>query len=133
LKHCGEKEKVENTLKEISELSSATIKDVRNISYNLHPHQLERLGFTKAIKLIINVVSGFTSINFIFETDNEDEILSKESEINLFRVIQESMSNIIKHSIATEVIVKVSISENNLSILIVDNGKGFDMRSKSFC
>ena len=61
-----------------------------------------------------------------------DEVLSKESEINLFRVIQESISNIIKHSMATEVILKVSKSLDFISILIVDNGIGFDLRSKEF-
>jgi len=132
LKHKSDVNRMEKTLEEISELSSSTITDVRNIAYNLHPHQLERLGFTKTIKSIINEASGSTNINFMFESDDVDEVLSKESEINLFRVIQESISNIIKHSKATEVILKVSKSKETLSVLIVDNGKGFDVRSKAF-
>jgi len=132
LKHDEDNKKMKEALKEISELSSTTITDVRNIAYNLHPHQLERLGLTKTIKSIINEVNSSTTINFIFETDDVDELLSKESEINLFRVIQESISNIIKHSKATEVILKVSKLSDQLSILIVDNGKGFDLESKAF-
>lgn len=132
LKHEDDKSKMKKALEEISELSSSTITDVRNIAYNLHPHQLERLGFTKTIRSIINEVSKSTNINFVFETDNVDDLLSKESEINLFRVMQETISNIIKHSKATEVIVNVKRTIENLEILIVDNGKGFDIHSKAF-
>lgn len=132
LKHRNDPGRLEKALEEISELSSATISEVRNIAYNMHPHQLERLGFTKAIRSIINDVSRSTDINFVFDTDNVDEVLSKESEINLFRVVQETISNIIKHSGATEVILKVMRKEDCIEILIVDNGKGFDIHSKAF-
>ncbi|MDQ3021020.1 MAG: histidine kinase [Bacteroidota bacterium] len=124
LKHRDDKVRMEKTLEEISELSSATITEVRNIAYNLHPHQLANLGFTKTIKSIINKVSGSTNLNFIFETDNVDELFPKECEINLFRLIQETITNIIKNSQATEIILKVSKSEDHLLILFVDNGKG---------
>lgn len=132
LKHKDDPEFMQKALEEISEMASSTITDVRNISYDLHPHQLERLGFTKAIRSIVNDVSKSTNIKFVFETDNVDEILSKESEINLFRVIQESITNIIKHSMATEATLRVSKLEDYLLIVIIDNGKGFDVNSKEF-
>ncbi len=132
LKHKDDKDRMEKTLEEISELTSATITEVRNIAYGLHPHQLDRLGFTKTIKSIINEVSRSTSIKCVFETDNVDQLLSKESEINLFRVIQEIMSNIIKHSEATEVILKVSKLEDHILILLIDNGKGMNLKGKEF-
>ncbi len=132
LKHDDDKSRMKKALEEISELSSSTITDVRNIAYNLHPHQLEKLGFTKTIRSIINEVSKSTNINFVFDTDNVDDVLTKESEINLFRVVQETISNIIKHSKATEVILNVKRTIENLEILIVDNGKGFDIHSKAF-
>lgn len=132
LKHKDDIPRLEKALEEISELSSATISEVRNIAYNLHPHQLERLGFTKTIKSIINEVSKSTDLNFVFETDNVDDVISKESEINLFRVVQECISNIIKHSGATEVILQVSKTIENLIVLIVDNGRGFDVNSREF-
>lgn len=130
LKHSGEKERVENTLREISELSSATIKDIRNISYNLHPHQLERLGFTKTIKSIVNEVSSATDIDFCFESDMIDKHLSKESEINLFRVIQESINNMIKHSGANKAEVKLMVSEDYILVILRDNGKGINPDKK---
>ncbi|MEO8210582.1 MAG: triple tyrosine motif-containing protein, partial [bacterium] len=130
LKHSDDPERMKSTLEEISELSSATINDVRNISYNLHPHQLERLGFTKTIRSIINEVSKSTNIDFSFESDNMDELLSKETEINLFRVIQESVNNIIKHSGADKAELKLSRLENFILVILRDNGKGFKVDKK---
>ena len=132
LKHKDDKDRMERTLEEISDLSSATITEVRSIAYKLRPHQLDKLGFTKSIKSIVNEVSRSTNINFVLDTDNVDEVLSQESEINLYRVVQETISNIIKHSGATEVILRVSRTEGYVEILIVDNGKGFDINSKAF-
>ncbi|MDQ3021021.1 MAG: SMP-30/gluconolactonase/LRE family protein [Bacteroidota bacterium] len=132
LKHKEHTEGLEKALEEISEQSSATIKDVRNIAYDLHPHQLDKLGFTKTIRSIINDVSKSTNIKFDFETDNVDEVLSKESEINLYRVVQESITNIIKHSMASEATLKVSRLEDSLLISITDNGHGFDVNNKEF-
>lgn len=126
LKHKGDTDKLENALKEISELSSATINDVRNISYNLHPHQLERLGFTKTIKSIIYEVSKSTNISFQSTVDDVDELLTKESEINLFRVVQEAITNIIKHSGASKAEIKLTKFDDFITITVRDNGKGYD-------
>ncbi|MEO8664579.1 MAG: two-component regulator propeller domain-containing protein [Ignavibacteria bacterium] len=131
LKHKDNKETLENALKEISDQATVTINDVRNISYDLHPHQLERLGFTKTIESIINNVTKSTGISFSLETDDVDEVLSKKKEINLYRAIQESVTNIVKHSKATEASLKVSLIENFLIISISDNGIGFDMNKKT--
>lgn len=131
LKHIDEKEKVRSTLKEISELSSAAIKEVRNISYNLHPHQLERVGFTKTIKSIVSEVNNATGIDFEFESDLIDGHLTKESEINLFRVIQESINNMIKHSEADKAEVKLLMFENYILVVLKDNGKGISPDKKA--
>ncbi|MEO8210510.1 MAG: sensor histidine kinase [bacterium] len=131
LKHKDDKERMEKTLEEISELSSATISEVRNIAYNLHPHQLAKLGFTKTIKSIVNEISWSTNINFVFESHNVDELLSKEIEINLFRLIQETITNIIKHSQVTKVILKVSKSDEHILITLIDNGTG-NLSGKEF-
>ncbi len=129
LKHKDNPEKMEIALNEISELATSTMKDVRSISYNLHPHQLEQLGFTKSLKSIINDVSSSTDINFKFEIEDVDKLLTKENEINLFRAIQESVSNVLKHSEASDSFLKVSRSKDFVFIVLSDNGKGFDTKN----
>lgn len=128
LRHRDDPEKMETALKEISELAASTMKDVRNISYNLHPHQLEQLGFTKSLKSIVTEVSKSTEINFKFDIADVDKLLTKENEINLFRAIQESVSNVLKHSEAKDCLLKVSRLKDFVLIILSDNGKGFDTR-----
>ncbi|MBK8552130.1 MAG: hypothetical protein IPL53_14135 [Ignavibacteria bacterium] len=131
LRNPDDNENLKNALNEISDMSSETINDVRGISYNLHPHQLERLGFSEAIESIINDVSRASHIEFSVKVDNVDDVISKEGEINLYRVIQEAINNIIKHSKATEAELKVVRLENQIIISISDNGIGLDSRKSS--
>lgn len=130
LKHKENKEGMEEALKEISEMASSTINDVRSIAYNLHPHQLERLGLKKTILSNINNADKSTNISFISDVDDIDNLISKESEINLFRVIQEIISNIIYHSKATKAVFKIKIIGRNIFCLISDNGTGFNVSDK---
>lgn len=79
-------------LTEISETTSLAINEVREISHNLRPPQLERLGLTSTIEQMIRQIRSSTDIEFITETDNIDGLLSKESEINLYRVRRRNVS-----------------------------------------
>ncbi|MBX7043346.1 MAG: hypothetical protein K1X85_10640 [Ignavibacteria bacterium] len=112
-------------LKDVSEILSGTLSEVREISYNLHPYQIERLGLTKAIKSIVDRVSGTAGVSFTSSVDEIDGLLPQDSEITLYRIVQESVNNIIKHSHATEALLNVSRGECDISVLISDNGAGF--------
>lgn len=114
---------------EISDLSSSTLQEVREISYNLHPYQLERLGLTKAIESITERALKSTNIIFKDEIDIIDKIFSPEAEINIYRIIQECVNNIIKHSGATEAQLIIKKEHDGVLITISDNGKGFDVNA----
>jgi len=124
LKKADDKNAVKKILSEISELASGTLNDVRSISYNLHPHLIDRLGISKAIRSVINAVANSSEIIFTCNIENIDNILSKELELNLFRIIQECTSNILKHSIATEASLNILKDNRTLIITVWDNGKG---------
>jgi signal transduction histidine kinase/ligand-binding sensor domain-containing protein len=118
-------QKDNSRLNELSGLTSDTLQEVRNISYNLHPYQLEQLGLTKAIESILKSVSDAGKINFRADIDKIDSVFHQQSEINIYRVIQECMNNILKHSSASEVDISIKKKDNILSIHVFDNGKGF--------
>jgi signal transduction histidine kinase len=99
--------------------------ELRRIQFNLHPYEVEKLGLTKAIKSIIDRVSKSTGIKFTIEEDFIDKIFSEENEIHLYRIIQEAVNNIVKHSSATEAGIIINRTYENIFITISDNGRGF--------
>lgn len=107
-----------------------TIEEVRAISRDLHPFQLQELGITKAIEYTINMIDENTTLFISAEIDNIDNIFSKEDEVNIYRIIQESLSNILKHANAEAGKVSVKKLANNILISIRDNGVGFDFAEK---
>ncbi|MDN3723286.1 sensor histidine kinase [Aequorivita sp. SDUM287046] len=112
------------------QLVDHTIEEVRAISRDLHPFQLQELGITKAIEYTINMIDENTTLFISAEIDNIDNIFSKEDEVNIYRIIQESLSNILKHANAEAGKVSVKKFTNNILISIRDNGVGFDFSEK---
>lgn len=127
LKKPEDNEYLLNNINEVSEIISSTLKDVREISYTLHPYQIERLGFSKAIKSILDTVSKSTEIKFASNIDDIDKLLPKDVELSVYRIVQECINNIVKHSKAKEVILNINKSSEDLSILISDDGNGFNL------
>ena len=80
---------------------------------------------------MVRHVSNSSDIEFITETDNIDGLLSKESEINLYRVVQECVNNVLKHSGATKCWLSIKRTAGGALIICKDNGHGFDPQSAS--
>ena len=116
-------------LAELSSMASESINEVREISYNLHPHQIDRLGLTKAVESIITKISKSTSIDFSSDIDEMNSLFSKENDIHVFRIVQEGINNLVRHANATEAEILVKSKQDLLKISIKDNGSGFDFKS----
>lgn len=108
-------------------VSSATqsIEEVREIAQNLRPYHLDRLGLTKALEVMIEKVAAITIIRFSVELVPLDDLFSKEDAITLYRVVQESLNNIVKHAQASEVRVSIERLTDAVTLTIQDNGRGF--------
>lgn len=120
-----DKERVAKELNNISESAAQALEEVREITNNLRPQLLDRLGLTKAINAMLKKVSGVIEIES--EIDSIDNIFNETQEISIYRIVQESVNNIIKHSNASDAIVKIKRDESKVLITIEDNGKGFDV------
>ena len=118
-------------LREISEASAEVIDEVKEIAHNLRPYQLDRLGLTKTIKGMIRKVAETNDTRFAVEVDRIDGLLTPEGEINLFRIVQESVNNIIEHAEATEASLTIKRDERGVTVAIRDNGKGFAAAPKA--
>jgi ligand-binding sensor domain-containing protein/signal transduction histidine kinase len=124
-------EKVIEQMEEISAAAVHAIEEVREIAYNLRPYQLDRLGLTRALETMLKKTVDSNVIKLKLEIDEIDGIFEKESEINLYRIVQESVSNILKHADATEARVAIKKDEREIEISIQDNGKGFNPEAAS--
>lgn len=105
--------------------ASQSLEEVREIAQNLRPYHLDRLGLTKALEVMIEKVAGTTKIRFVTELVPLDDLFSKEDAITLYRVVQESLNNIVKHAQATEARVSVIRTTDSVTLTIHDNGRGF--------
>jgi signal transduction histidine kinase/ligand-binding sensor domain-containing protein len=112
-------------LNEISTAVSHSLEEVRQIAANLHPYQLDRLGLTKAIEAMTRKVAAASALDIATEIDNIDGLFDATAEINLYRIVQESLNNIVKHSAATAASVVIKRAARSVTLAIHDNGKGF--------
>ncbi len=112
--------------REISEATSQAINEIKEIAYDLRPYQLDRLGLTKALAALLKKVSASSAVEFSADIDRLDGVFSKESEIHLYRIVQESLNNIIKHSGAERASVLIKRDGRGLHVRIEDNGRGFN-------
>ena len=125
LRQSEERDSLRQQVDEISTETSQAINEVKEISYNLRPYQLDRIGLTKAIQSLINKARVSSEIDFSSDIRDIDDILPKESEINFYRIVQESINNIVKHSAATVAHVAVTVEDHELALTVQDNGRGF--------
>jgi signal transduction histidine kinase/ligand-binding sensor domain-containing protein len=126
-----DQQKALEQMNEISQTASQVIEEVRAIAHDLRPYQLDRLGLTKAIESIFKKVADSSDIKFRTMIDPIDGLFSKESEINIYRIVQESVNNIVKHSGATEAHVTIERDSRGVQLRIEDNGKGFNPEAAS--
>ncbi|WP_067727086.1 sensor histidine kinase [Oceanobacillus damuensis] len=131
----GTAEQAINEIRSVKEMVRSSLYEVRRIIYDLRPMALDDLGLVPTIKKYVDNISDYNKITIEFSVLGEEKRLNQKYEIAFFRLMQESLQNAIKHSEATLIQVKLEILRDSLTMLIKDNGKGFDMsvkRDKSF-
>lgn len=116
---------VKEPLDQISNTASHAVEEMREIAYNLRPYQLEKLGLTAAIRGLITRVAASSSIQFITEIGDVDGLFPQDVEISIYRIVQEALNNMLKHSQATEGWVLAANHSGTLRLTIGDNGRGF--------
>jgi signal transduction histidine kinase/ligand-binding sensor domain-containing protein len=112
-------------IQQINESAEVALNEVRTMAKKLSPYHLDKAGVSNTIRYMIKQVGESCEIDFDTEIDNIDGIFSKENEINLYRIVQESLNNILKHSKATDVEVSIKRLENSIKLRVSDNGIGF--------
>ena len=100
--------------------------EVRRISQNLRPSELDDLGVIPAVRSMCEEFKEVTKIDVDLKFSRFPKKLSPEIEVTMYRIIQEALSNVAKHSDATKLVIRCEREQSRLTLKIKDNGKGFD-------
>ena len=102
------------------------VDNVRRLSRDLSPTMLEDLGLSAALQYLIREFGKRYHIEYCAQETNIDDLFPLDAQVTIYRIFQESLTNIGKHSQATLLTVSISKTEDRVSFLIQDNGKGFN-------
>jgi two-component system, NarL family, sensor kinase len=108
----------------VKEMIDESIQQVRSISHNLHSTILKEFGLNEAIRHFMKKVAGGTTLKSVVELDDEYQISNAETDLAVYRIIQELVNNLIKHAHPRLINIRSSLSENQLQIQIRHNGEG---------
>jgi ligand-binding sensor domain-containing protein/signal transduction histidine kinase len=112
--------------KDAADYVSKSLMDVREISRNLRPIQLDQLGLTAALESVIETVAHSAHLTYSSHLENVNNKLSRDQEIHLFRIVQEGLNNIVKHSGASSFAIKLVSNKDDFELSIADNGRGMN-------
>ncbi|MGQ7944689.1 ATP-binding protein [Flavobacterium sp. WC2509] len=128
--NLDDKEKAALKIEYLKKLSLDIIKGVRTATFNLMPPELSDHGLNSALSKLTLELSKLTGKNILFYNKTDFSArLDSLIEINIYRLTQEAINNAIKYADSTHIIVQLSHSATLLSIIVDDNGKGFDINA----
>lgn len=118
-------------LEEIADAATESIEEVRRMSRDLRPAQIERVGLTSTLQAMLDKVRDSTALHVESEIAAVDGLFSPDEEIGLYRIVQEAINNILKHAGAQRVEVRLQKDDDLLRLLIRDDGAGFDPKKRA--
>jgi len=113
-------------LEEIKALSIKMLEEIHRVIYQLRPSLLDDLGLVAAVEWLADNYLQEAGITVFFKTTGTERTLAPESQIALFRIAQEAITNIVRHSSAESVSIAVEFKKKAVAIHIEDDGKGFN-------
>jgi len=114
-------------LEELIQQSNKIIQGVRRLSQDLRPAALDRLGLLSALEWLAADVTEYSGITTKVNVLGNEHRLSEEVELVLFRITQEAMRNVWRHSQAIEAEIIVEFDESKIRVSVSDNGRGFSL------
>lgn len=117
-----EKDKLRDTLALLDE----ALAEMKNIAYNIMPATLSRLGLTAALQSLFNRISGRSALHVTYNAHGFDRRLDEFTELNIYRIILESVNNVVRHASANNVTVQLVKYPAYINISVEDDGCGFE-------
>lgn len=124
-KHAPEGSPIRAELREVSEIAQATLENVRSLSQALHPVMLDEAGFESTLDWYIATVEKQTGIAISYEKSGVSSPVEGGAGIHIYRVLQEALNNVTRHSGARKAWVRLRFLEDALELEVEDHGTGF--------
>ena len=122
---AGSGDDVAQALGDLRELVVATLQDVRRLAVQLRPKALDDFGLVPALERLAQTFSESSGIGVQLEATLGDERLPAEVETTIYRIVQEALTNVVKHAEATEVSILLVRRDSTVTAVLEDNGAGF--------
>jgi signal transduction histidine kinase len=114
------------SIEELRELVVATLQDVRRLAVELRPSALDDFGLVAALERLADSFAEQSGISVDFQAALADERLPDEAETALYRIVQESLTNVVKHAQARRVSILLTRKDGAVKAVVEDDGRGFD-------
>jgi signal transduction histidine kinase len=114
------------SIEELRELVVATLQDVRRLAVELRPSALDDFGLVAALERLADSFAEQSGISVDFQAALADERLPDEAETALYRIVQESLTNVVKHAQARRVSILLTRADGVVKAVVEDDGRGFD-------
>lgn len=118
-------DKVQQRLNNMKKLATSLGLDVNRLATDIRPSSIDDLGIQKAIESLLESWSETTSIKYYLHLSPKDVRLPKPVETALYRVLQETLANVVRHAEASNVGVMFAVANGQASLIVEDNGRGF--------
>jgi two-component system sensor histidine kinase UhpB len=128
---AAQREPIQGLLDEMQSLVEDTTRQVRDVMSDLHPPMLDEYGLVSALHWYCNNYSQHTGMNALVDGEEFKPRLPRNVEMVLFRIVQEALNNVAKHTKATHVLVGLKETGKAYRLRILDNGSGFDPKKIS--
>jgi signal transduction histidine kinase len=118
-------EEREQSLSNVNNLLEKASDELHGVIFDLRPPDLDDLGVVAAIEAYVQTIKQ-TGLNCRLEVENEPTDLSSDIRLGIYRIVQEALHNVVRHSGADEAVVRLETVDNYVRVTIRDNGSGFD-------
>jgi len=118
---------LEQKITDSKKLVSQAIYDLRNLSHGLSTDYVTDLGLARAIEYELEMIRKPGGQETVFQTEGDTYRLDKQQEVIIYRIVQETLNNILKHAASRKIIIHLQYSLDEFTLSITDNGKGFDL------
>jgi signal transduction histidine kinase len=122
-------EKLRAELREVCEITQSTLDKVRSLSQALHPVMLEETGLESTLDWYLPVIERQSGIRVSYEKSGDPFPVNGDAAIHIYRVVQEALNNVARHSGAAESWVRLQFLKHALEVQVEDHGRGFEAQS----